>query len=327
MFVGDGQEHYMPDSPASLMVNIFDGTRQPLTTDEKLLIRVIDGNQKEQSAGFHNGPSVLFQNLPVFDNFGDNYTVIVSAAGYLDAGFTPVHILKGTVTALDLMLLPRDSAFNFAGLTWAALPQKFPKLFELLSNDLPAQQAEDRFDAMRETADRQPILACLINITTAMSVINLPVGKALDYVQRLIWDDTMKQDRFYAWADKKLLDQTIQAAVQREFAREVGFQFFHKNATDSYKQVQFGEANVQLTFHGDDLPPTDLPGSIKLEPDIDYFKDIGAHALLEVIPNALEKLGGQTGLTDPKQVYVLRWIAGRHAGVPEFDPLYTIVPA
>jgi hypothetical protein len=23
-------------------------------------------------------------------------------------------------------------------------------------------------------------------------------------------------------------------------------------------------------------------------------------------------------------VYVLRWIAGRHAGVPEFDPLYTI---
>ena len=130
----------MPDSPANLMVNVFDGTRQPLTTDEKLLIRVIDGNQKEQSAGFHNGPSVLFRNLPVFDNFGDNYTVIVSTAGYLDAGFTPVHIQKGTVQALDLMLLPRNSAFNFAGLTWAALPQKFPKLFELLSNDLPDQQ-------------------------------------------------------------------------------------------------------------------------------------------------------------------------------------------
>jgi hypothetical protein len=54
---------------------------------------------------------------------------------------------------------------------------------------------------------------------------------------------------------------------------------------------------------------------------------IGAHALLEVIPNAFEKLTGQTGLTDPKLVYVLRWIASRHAGVPNFDPLYTIVPA
>jgi hypothetical protein len=59
---------------------------------------------------------------------------------------------------------------------------------------------------------------------------------------------------------------------------------------------------------------------VKVEPDIDYYKDLGAHALLEVVPN---KLSG--GLTDPRQVYVLRWIAGRRAGVPEFDPLYTIV--
>jgi hypothetical protein len=57
---------------------------------------------------------------------------------------------------------------------------------------------------------------------------------------------------------------------------------------------------------------------VMLEPDIDYFRDLGAHALLEVIPNALG------GITDPKIVYVLRWIAGRRAGVPEFDPLYTI---
>jgi hypothetical protein len=64
-----------------------------------------------------------------------------------------------------------------------------------------------------------------------------------------------------------------------------------------------------------------------MEPDIDYFKDIGAHALLEVVPNTVGKLAGQSGLTDPKQVYVLRWIAGRRAGVPEFNPLYTIVSA
>ncbi len=40
---------------------------------------------------------------------------------------------------------------------------------------------------------------------------------------------------------------------------------------------------------------------VKVEPDIDYYQDLGA--------------------------YALRWIAGRHAGVPEFDPSYTIVPA
>ena len=56
-----------------------------------------------------------------------------------------------------------------------------------------------------------------------------------------------------------------------------------------------------------------------IEPDIDYYKDLMAHALLEVVTN---KIGNS--LTDPRQVYVLRWIAGRHAGVPNFEPPYTI---
>ena len=45
---------------------------------------------------------------------------------------------------------------------------------------------------------------------------------------------------------------------------------------------------------------------------------LAAHTLLEVIPNAVTR-----GLTDPKKVYVLCWIAGKHAGVPEFAPPYT----
>jgi hypothetical protein len=56
-----------------------------------------------------------------------------------------------------------------------------------------------------------------------------------------------------------------------------------------------------------------------VEPDIDYYQDPAAHALLEVIPNAITK-----SLTDPAQVYVLRWIDGRTAGIPEFAPIYTI---
>ena len=44
-----------------------------------------------------------------------------------------------------------------------------------------------------------------------------------------------------------------------------------------------------------------------------------AHAILEVAANGI---GGS--LTDPREVYVLRWIAGRRAGRPEFNPLYTI---
>ena len=64
---------------------------------------------------------------------------------------------------------------------------------------------------------------------------------------------------------------------------------------------------------------------VTLEPDIDYYRDLGAHTIFEVIPNALTH-----SLTNPVEVYVLRWVAGQHAGVPQFAPLYTLtstVPA
>ena len=132
----------------------------------------------------------------------------------------------------------------------------------------------------------------------------------------------MAQDRFFAYADPALYDQVKLAASHGEFDREAGFAAFHAGATDSYKQVQFGEANVQLTFHANanDTKVIDGVTCIKMEPDIDYYKDLLAHGLLEVVVN-----GFSHSLTDPRQVYVLRWIAGRHAGVPEFNPPYRIV--
>jgi hypothetical protein len=163
-------------------------------------------------------------------------------------------------------------------------------------------------------------LAALLNITTAMKEINLPDGTPLDYLRQLKWDDTLAQDRFFAYCDPKLLDQVKTAAAQGEFAPETDSAFFHPGATASWKQIQFGEANVQLTFHENDKQVIDGVNCILVEPDIDYFKDLAAHALLEVLPNALSG-----GLTNPEEVYVLRWIAGRHAGVPEFDPPYSIV--
>jgi len=55
---------------------------------------------------------------------------------------------------------------------------------------------------------------------------------------------------------------------------------------------------------------------IKVEPDIDYFQDLGAHTLLEVIPNSITH-----GLTDPKKVYVLRWMPAATPVSPNSLPL------
>src|SRR5207245_10983456 len=97
--------------------------------------------------------------------------------------------------------------------------------------------------------NRSEALTCLLNITTAMAGIHLPVGNPLQYFKELIWDHTMAQDRFFGYAHPDLYDQVKLAAAHGEFAREPGFDLFHHGATDSYKQTQFGEANLHLTLH------------------------------------------------------------------------------
>jgi len=95
-------------------------------------------------------------------------------------------------------------------------------------------------------------------------------------------------------------------------------------ATRSWKQTRFDVSNVQLTFHEDDTQDVTKPdGSIAhcvlVEPDIDYYKDLVAHGLLEVVPNLVS--GGKT---DPRTVYQMRWMAMKQEGLPEFAPPVTI---
>jgi hypothetical protein len=150
-----------------------------------------------------------------------------------------------------------------------------------------------------------PALASQLNLATAMKAIQLPSKTPLDYFKEIFWDDSLAQDRFFRFTDKSLVDQVRRAAEEREFPPEPGPGLFHPDATSSFKQVQFGEANDQLTFHEKDTKKIDGVDCIMVEPDIDHFMD-----------------GGASLRTDLKRVYALRWIAGRHAGVPNSPPLH-----
>jgi hypothetical protein len=283
----------------------------------EVLFTVRDGNQKTIFREFRKS-SIVLSSLPFFNNFGDFYTVIAWAEGYEQAGYTPVKVAPNAPQRVDLMLLRKDAGYNFSGSKWEALQKKRPVLSKLLAAGASsATAARERY---RELLEMRPApLACLLNIATAMEQIHLRAGSPLDYIKQLIWDSSMKQDRFFGYADLALLEQVKEAAALGLFAPEPGSFLFHPGATSSYKQTQFGEANIQITFHEEDRRKVDGVDCCKVEADIDYYKDLGAHALLEVIHNS-----ASGSLTDPRQVYLLRWIAGRRAGVPEFDPLYTI---
>jgi hypothetical protein len=306
------KEAAAPDK-ATMVVTVYDGTRNPIQQGD-FLIRIFDGFQNQLFDNDRPAPTTVF-NLPFKDNLQDNCRVLVSGDGFAGTGFSPVKISPKAVASVDLMLLPRGANFKFQ--TWAAVKAADPVIFAFISVGSSDAEALQHYDDLRQK--KPAALASLLNLAEAMKAIQLPSKTPLDYFKTILWDESLAQDRFFGYADRLLVEQVRRATADGEFAPEANPGLFHPDATSSYKQIQFGEANVQLTFHEKDTKKIDGVECIKVEPDIDYFQDAGAHILLEFIPNAITH-----GLTDPKQVYVLRWIAGRHAGVPEFAPPYNI---
>jgi hypothetical protein len=310
----------------SILINLVDGTRRPLAPNVKWSAEIHDGRSPSEWQLVNidgAGPAELVKGLTYFDNFFDNYTVIVTAKGYEDAAWMPVHISPVKPTALDLMLIPKDAHLNYTGASWPALNSIRPRFAQILSAGI--NDAADRYGNLME--DNQGlVLACLLNLLTAMSQIMLPSEKSpLDYCWQPIWDDPQfspAQDRFFAYVDKGLVNDVTRAAKMGSFAEEKDPGTFHPGATLSYKQTQFDVANVQLTFHQGNAKSIHSPNGpvdcIVVEPDIDYYKDLPSHFFVEVLPN---KFTG--GLSDPRAVYLLRWMAARQAG-SDFNPLYTI---
>jgi hypothetical protein len=299
---------------SKLQLRIFDGTRQLFAAPAKFLVTITDGNQTQHVRDYYDANDITFD-LPFFDNLGDRYSVVVWAQGYKQAGFVPVLLSDQYLKILDIMLIPDDPGFSFADARWAAVKSRYP----FLGGDVDDAAAATRYGNFMDRTENA--LACLLNLGEAMSQISLSQGTPLDYIKLLRWDAPYApaQDRFFAWSDVRLIDQVKIAAAAKEFAVENNPGLFHPGATSSWKQILFGEANVQLTFHENEKLSIGGINCVMVEPDIDYYQDLGAHALLEVIPNALTH-----SLTNPTEVYVLRWIAGRTAGIPEFAPMYTI---
>jgi hypothetical protein len=330
----------MPD--ANIILNVYDGKRQLLDKAVRWSAKAIDGRGLNDRAtllfpDLRGGSQLL--NVPFFDNFGDDYTIIVSADGYEDGAWRPVTVSDRAPVTMDLMLLPKGGA-HFAEATWDTLSQMRPNVASMIRACFPAPAAAAAAYAAA-VKSRPASIACFLNLVTAMADMQLPSGKnPLDYYWNVGWpqgdpataawiqqfDGVMKQDRFFAYVDQAILADVQAANKLGAFSKEPDPQKWgHIGATESYKQVQFDVANVQLTFHGRDTAAFQDAAHnpvqcVKIEPDIDYFRDLVAHGLGEVIPNTITH-----GLTDPKVVYSLRWIATkRESHLPEFNPLYTV---
>ncbi len=318
----------MPDDQTgSILVHLVDGTRQPLPSAAKWSARIHDGRSPSEWTMLDvdgSGPAELVKGLRYFDNFFDNYTVIARAKGCDDAGWTPIHISPMKPVSVDLMLLPKRGEPDFAGANWDAVTRFRPRFAEILSMGGKGDPST-RYNKL--TQQSPLVAACLLNLLTAMDQITLSSRKSpLDYYWEPIWNDPqfkMAQDRFYAYVDAKLVNDVVESARMGAFSEEKNPGTWHPGATLSYKQTQFDVTNVQFTFHQGNTKTLQGPNGpvdcVVVEPDIDYYKDLLGHSLLEVLPNTFTK-----GLTDPRGVCLLRWMACKQAGL-DFNPLFTII--
>ena len=143
---------------STLRLRIFDGSRELFSAPAKFLITIVDGNQTQQVRDFFASNDITFTGLPFFDNFGDNYTVVVFVDGYKQAGFTPVKLSKQFVKTLDIMLVANDSGFSFADATWPKAKAAFPFLgSDAVNNAVGMKRYDDLLDKTPKS------LACLLN--------------------------------------------------------------------------------------------------------------------------------------------------------------------
>ena len=332
---------------ANIILNAYDGTRRLFPNTIKWSAQTLDGqapSDGRQTLQFPNlqGASQVLS-VPFFDNLFDQYTVIANIPEYGDSAWYPVPVSANTPVRLDLIFLAEGATPRFGQATWEKLGQSRPDIANIVRRG--CKDAIDAGSKYSQVSELRPeALACFLNIATALGQMRLPSNKwALDYYWNISWppgdstdaswvaalDSVFHQDRFFCYVDQAIL-QDVRNGKGHGFSQEADPQAWgHGDATESYKQTQFDVANVQLTFHGNDTCTLPDDGGqpvkcVKIEPDIDYYKDVAAHGLLEVIPNWIDKKLGKTGLTDPRVVYALRWMATRREGLPEFDPLYTV---
>ena len=103
---------------SKLQLRIFDGTRQLFAKPGNFLVRIVDGQQKQQVWQEYTKNDITFEGLPFYNNLFDEYTVVVSADGYQQAGYVPVKLSKDYVTTLDIMLIAKDPGFSFVNARW-----------------------------------------------------------------------------------------------------------------------------------------------------------------------------------------------------------------
>src|SRR6185295_2742534 len=87
-----------------ILLQVVNGARQPFQGNVDF--RLFDGDKKGGALVTRPGPTIVIDKIPCFDNTRDDYTVLVSADGFIQAGYFPAKVAPNVLRPVFLMLLP-----------------------------------------------------------------------------------------------------------------------------------------------------------------------------------------------------------------------------
>lgn len=298
---------------APVTITLVLGAEVPFTDTTDMLVRVT--NDRDVTTSFWAKTPTVQTTVQFHNGPGDDYRIVVHVKGYEQAGAF-VHADPKVHPTLTMLMIPQPAKLAFPA--WADLKAKVPATAKLIAGGVDEATAQSRYEALGK---QQPLsLASLMNLSAAMAELELGGGKTpIDFIREVIWDDTLAQDRFFGYADPAIIPLIRAATADGEFEEEKNCATFHKGSTCSYKQSTFDYSNVQLTFHEEDKKLIGDVQCIKIEPDMDLYKNLLSHGVAEVVPNL-----STGGLTNPLDVLALRWIDAVQSDEPLFNPGYVL---
>ena len=329
-------------STANIVLHIYTGARQLFPNSIRWSAQTLNGRTPASGQQVFHFPNLRGASqvltVPFFESSGDLYTVTASAKGYEDSTWYPVRVFEAAPVDVRLMMLPRNGVIDFSDATWAKLSESRPGTADIFRRGFESREVAAQYNLLIE-ARPEPV-ARFLNAMTALAEIRLPSGRwALDYYWNMGWpphgpedkdwlrsvDEVFKGDRLFCYVDRSILDDVLSAVGHSFVAETIRERFGHSGASEKYRQTTFNASNVQLTFYGRNTGVFETSDHttvtcVKVEVEIDYYDSILSRGFGQPFENWIE-----TKRQDPRLAYALRWMESKRLGLPEFDPLYTVV--
>jgi hypothetical protein len=310
-----------------LRIRVEDGNHQPFKDGVPIDISAYD-RKKDLMYRSTVDERTAQEYLP-FVNLSDQVAekVVIFKRGFHEVTFHISELAEG-VSSLNIMLVPLNGDFDFRSSHWQSIRGHRSQLHALMVGHESDSIVAARWEALIE---RQPMrAAAFLIISNALSEPARSEGNLLQYYKEVVWDSSMAQDRFFAYAAYRPLVAAMEARVAHgTWDVDRHFKSLHKGlaelpdseATSSYKETDLRWANVQVTLHEHNHEVIDGVDCVLVETDMDYYKNPIMHDGLEV---GLNMITGSK--TDPRKVFFLRSLAEQFAGWPQFSPPVGLVP-